>query len=128
MTTCDIAEPTGSMLTLPMETRLAPSSILPYRSKRGVVEISSLRSETNQDRCSVQYFLGMDKCFVDESSNQSNFFNEKVGEGFLSYIIEWIQMNCTEADFMNVQFVEVSGHNLEIFHTCGFCMYFLNHR
>ncbi len=33
-----------------------------------------------------------------------------------------------EANFMNVQFIKVSGHNLESSQTWGFCMYFLNHR
>ncbi len=33
----------------------------------------------------------------------------------------------TEAEIMNVQSVEVSGHNLESSQTWGFCMDFLNH-
>ncbi len=35
-----------------------------------------------------------------------------------------------EAEFMNIQFVEVSvsGHNLKNSQTWGFCMDFLNHR
>ncbi len=61
-------------------------------------------------------------------------FADGLGQEFTEYIllgpasnsIHFISIKmCTEAEFINIQFRWVSGHNLESSSTWGFCMDFL---
>ncbi len=100
----------------------------PSRQRSGCIRTSGrahLQHTTDGDCCCV---VNLD-IYSTECNNSPRCWGRWVDGGFFGVLCSFrLSVSSPEVKFMNVQFREVSGHNLESSQTWGFCMDFLNHR